>query len=175
MEIKRFIVGELAANCYLLSGDSELVIIDPGGDLEKLITAVKAVEKPLKYIINTHYHPDHTAQASGLKKSCGGEVLIHQAEKEFVQFRVDRYLESDDVIDFSGISLKIISTPGHTPGSICLLGDRVIFTGDTLFRDGRGRTDLPGGSEPAMQTSLAKLARIIKPGMTVYPGHGDIF
>lgn len=175
MEIKRLIVGELAANCYLLSGDSELAIIDPGGDLEKLIAAVKAANKRLKYIINTHYHDDHTARASGLKKSCGGEILIHLAEKEFIRFKADRYLESDDDIAFNETGLKIIPTPGHTPGSICLLGDRVIFTGDTLFRDGRGRTDLPGGSEPAMQESLAKLARIIKPGMTVYPGHGEVF
>lgn len=175
MEIKRFIVGQLATNCYLLLGRSELAIIDPGGGLEKLVAAVKETNKRLKYIINTHYHGDHTARAGGLKKNCGGEILIHEAEKNFLQFDADKYIRDGDKIKINQTILSAIHTPGHTTGSICLLGDKVIFTGDTLFRDGRGRTDLPSGSESAMQESLAKLARIIKPGMTVYPGHGEIF
>ena len=83
------------------------------------------------------------------------------------------YLADNDEIIIGKNIFKVITTPGHTPGSFCLLGEKVIFTGDTLFLDGYGRTDVPGGSEIEMKKSLTKLKQIIKPGMWVFPGHGE--
>ncbi len=87
----------------------------------------------------------------------------------------DRFLKDEEEIRIGENILKVIHTPGHTPGSICLLGRDFIFTGDTIFREGYGRTDLKGGSEEKFVDSLNRLKAIIKPGMMVYPGHGEPF
>lgn len=175
MQIKRLIVGNINTNCYLLSSQDELVIIDPGGEVRKILVEIKKLEAKPRYIINTHYHFDHTLANEELKKNTGAKVLIHEAEKDFIDFNADRWLHEDDVIGIGEIKLKVIHTPGHTKGSICFLGDCIIFTGDTLFSDGCGRTDLEGGSEKEMKKSLKKLKKIIKPSMMVCPGHGEIF
>ncbi|PIR07567.1 MBL fold metallo-hydrolase, partial [Candidatus Jorgensenbacteria bacterium CG11_big_fil_rev_8_21_14_0_20_38_23] len=94
-------------------------------------------------------------------------MLIHKEDKDFIKFNVDQFLKDGDEIKVGEISLKIVHTPGHTKGSICLLGDGFIFTGDTLFEDAYGRTDLSGGSQTEMENSLEKLKKILKPGMKV--------
>lgn len=175
MQIKRLIVGDINTNCYLLSSQDELVIIDPGGEVRKILAEIKKTGTKPKYIINTHYHFDHTLANKELKKNTGAKVLIHEAEKEFIDFSPDKFLRESDIVKIKEIKLKVIHTPGHTKGSICLLGDNIIFTGDTLFQDGCGRTDLEGGSEKEMKKSLKKLKKIIKPSMMVCPGHGEIF
>lgn len=160
MEIKRLIVGVLETNCYLLISDKELVIVDPGGEAEKILKEIKKSGAEPKYIINTHSHPDHTGANEKIKKATGAEILI---------------LKDKDRIKIGNSVLKVIHTPGHTKDSICLLGGNFIFTGDTLFENGQGRTDLPSGSQKEMEESLKKLARLLRPGITVYPGHGEIF
>ena len=175
MLIKHLIVGELATNCYLLASGNELVIIDPGGDADKIVLEIKKITAEPKYIINTHYHWDHTLVNEKIKKETGAKILIHEAEKDFINFKADVFLKEGDEIKIGDSALKVIHTPGHTEGGICLLGEDFILTGDTLFKDGYGRTDLPGGSQKKIEQSLEKLSRILKPGMMVYPGHGEIF
>lgn len=175
MEIKRLIVGELATNCYLLISGKELAIIDPGGDAEKILKEIEKAKVKPKYIINTHCHPDHVLVNEKIREKTGAKILIHEAEKDFIDFKVDKFLKGGDEITMEDSILKVIHTPGHTKGSICLLGENVIFTGDTLFKDGHGRTDLPGGSQKDIEESLEKLPKLLKPGMTVCPGHGEIF
>jgi len=179
MEIKRVIVGWLRTNCYLLSSGDELGIIDPGGDEGEILKEISKTGIRLKYIINTHYHPDHILANEEIKKKTGAKILIHQAEKEFINFEPDKFLKDGNEIRIgvgdSPSVLKIYHTPGHTKGSICLAGDNFIFTGDTLFKDGCGRTDLPGGSQKDIEESLEKLLKLLKPGTTCYPGHGEIF
>jgi len=191
MEIKLLIVGPLLTNCYLLISERELLIIDPGGGIKKILNEISQIKIKPKYIINTHFHWDHTFGNKIIKKITGAKILIHEGEKDFikptsypppqdlgwggVEFEVDKFLKEGDKIKIGDSVLKVLHTPGHTKGGICLLGKNFIFTGDTLFKDGYGRTDLPGGSEKNLQASLEKLKKILKPGVTVYPGHGEIF
>lgn len=219
MKIKCLIVGELATNCYLLFSEKEAAVIDPGGEAEKILEEIKSSGAKLKYIINTHYHPDHTLANEKISEKTGAEILIHQAEKDFIEFKVSQFLKEGDNIKIGETVLKVIHTPGHTKGSICLTSEDLIhapedheisrgcrvvfgtgfrsprkrgrnpanvkipracsgsfiFTGDTLFKDGQGRTDLPGGSAEEIEESLEKLKKLFKPGILIYPGHGDIF
>lgn len=175
MVVKRIITGKISTNCYILLDQDECAVIDPADDEQRIINELEHIPQNLKYIICTHYHYDHAQGASILKNKKGGEILIHEAEKAYIDFTPDKFLSAGDRVKIGEYNLKVIHTSGHTAGSICLIGDNLIFTGDTLFKDGWGRTDLPGGSDVEMRHSLARLERIIKPGMTVYPGHGDVF
>ncbi len=173
MEIKRIVVGPLLTNCYILTSGNEAIVIDPGGDPEEILKEIEG--KNLTYIILTHYHWDHTLGAPKIKEKTGAKILIHKKEKDFIKFNPDQFLDGGEEIRIGDEYLKILHTPGHTQGSICILGENFIFTGDTLFEDGFGRTDLPGGSEKDLKESLKKLEKVIKLKMKIYPGHGEIF
>jgi glyoxylase-like metal-dependent hydrolase (beta-lactamase superfamily II) len=175
MEIKRLVVGDFNTNCYFLVLNKELAIIDAGGQAEKILQVLKRIKANVKYIINTHYHFDHVIANEKVRNETGAKILIHEAEKKFIGFKPDRFLIDEDEIDLAGQIIKVVHTPGHTRGSICLYFKDFIFTGDTLFRYGYGRTDLPGGSMEQLRDSLDKLSDFLKPGMTVYPGHGEPF
>jgi len=175
MQIKYLKVGALETNCYFLISNEEIAIIDPGAEAQKILNELSVIDGKLKYIINTHYHPDHVSENIKIRKETGAKILIHEAEKNFIDFQADIYLKENDEIKIGDTILRVILTPGHTKGSICLLGDNFIFTGDTLFKDGYGRTDFEGGSQKELEESLKKLSKIMKLGMTVYPGHGESF
>jgi len=173
MEIKNLVVGPLLTNCYILSTEKEALVVDPGAGLKKILAELEG--KKLNYIVLTHYHWDHILLAKKLKEKTGAKILIHEGEKDFIKFQPDKFLEDGEEIKMGKETLKVVHTPGHTKGSICLLGENFIFTGDTIFEDGFGRTDLPGGSKEDLEKSLEKLEKIIKRGMKVYPGHGPSF
>jgi glyoxylase-like metal-dependent hydrolase (beta-lactamase superfamily II) len=173
MEIKNLVVGPLLTNCYILSTEKEALVVDPGAGLKKILAELEG--KKLNYIVLTHYHWDHILLAKKLKEKTGAKILIHREEKDFIKFQPDKFLEDGEEIKIGKETLKVVHTPGHTKGSICLLGENFIFTGDTIFEDGFGRTDLPGGSKEDLEKSLEKLEKIIKRGMKVYPGHGPSF
>ncbi len=172
MEIIQIKVGELGTNCYILKTEKEAIIIDPGGDTNKIL---ENIEQQNVRIINTHYHFDHTVANNELKEKLNAEILIHENEKEYIDFHIDKFLKDREELKINGTKLKVINTPGHTKGSICLLGDNFIFTGDTLFDCGYGRTDLPGGEPEKMYESLNKLNEILEDKMKIYPGHGEPF
>lgn len=199
MKIRRFVVGVLLTNCYILSSGNEAAVIDPGGGLKRILKELQSLGAKLKYIILTHYHLDHTICAMPLKKETGAEILIHEAEKDYIsiehekysenrvlsegkkylekytKLEADKFLTDGQEIKIGESVLKVIRTPGHSKGSICLLGDNFVFTGDTIFNDALGRIDLPGGSKKELDESLSKMENILKSGMTVYPGHFEIF
>jgi glyoxylase-like metal-dependent hydrolase (beta-lactamase superfamily II) len=175
MKIKRLVVGEIATNCYLVASEKELMIIDPGGEAKEVLNLIGKIPAKAKYIINTHYHFDHSLGNEKLKRTTKAKILIHEAEKGRVDFSVDQWLADNDKIVVGNHEFKVALTPGHSQGSICLFANKCVFTGDTLFKDGIGRTDLPGGSSEDLRQSLEKLAKLIKPGTTVYPGHGEPF
>ena len=175
MQINHLIVGEIQTNWYLLSSDNEIAIIDPGGEADKILSEIKKLSGNLKYIINTHYHQDHTLANKKIKQETGAKILIHESEKDYIDFRIDQALKNNDEIKIGNGTLKVIHTPGHTQGSICLFDDNYVFVGDTIFENGYGRTDLPGGSQEKMEKSLEKLVKLLKPETTIYSGHGEVF
>jgi glyoxylase-like metal-dependent hydrolase (beta-lactamase superfamily II) len=175
MKIRRIVVSTFLTNCYILIDGIEAAVIDPGGETKKIIEEVDKNGAILKYIILTHFHLDHTLSAEKIREEKGAEILIHEAEKNFLKFEPDEFLTEKSGIKIGKTYLEVIHTPGHTKGSICLLGNGFIFTGDTIFRDGFGRTDLPGGSPADLELSLSKLKKMFKTGMKIYPGHGDVF
>src|SRR3990172_9197109 len=188
--IRRFVLGPLETNCYLLSDSAsrEALVIDPGGEPEPVLDTLEEKGLKLKLIINTHGHGDHTWGDALLKEKTGAPLLIHGADAEMLisdnpgsflhgfsesACRADRLLAEGEKVALAGrkIGLTVLHTPGHTPGSICLLGDGFIFVGDCLFAGGVGRTDLAGGSDEEMARSLQRLAGL-PPELKVYPGHG---
>lgn len=175
MIIDRIVVGELFTNCYLVKNRKEVIVIDPASEPERILRGIEKLQ--VKYIINTHGHIDHIGADLEIKKLTLAKLLIHSLDApllSILSIEPDVLLKEGDMISIGEVKLKILHTPGHTRGSICLLGDGFAITGDTLFKDGIGRTDLPGGSEEDILRSLEKLKGYLKEGMMIYPGHGDI-
>lgn len=175
MNIKGIIVGEFEANCYLAESAGELIIIDPGDEAEKIMAGIVRFKATPRSIILTHYHFDHVGAVQDIAGRLKIPIFIHEKEKKYIDFPEINYLKEGDKVRVGDKVLQVINTPGHTPGSLCLLDEKVIFTGDTLFEDGYGRTDFPGGSSDDMDKSLERLKKLIKPEMTVFPGHGESF
>ncbi len=189
MDIKCMVVGPIGANCYVVScpETKETAIIDPGGDAKRILAYIAENDLQVKYIINTHGHIDHISADDELREPTGAQLLIHAAEASMLQDTngnlsafmggslqikpADRQLNEGDEIKFGTLTFKVLHTPGHTPGGMCLVGEGVVFTGDTLFAGSIGRTDFPGGSFDQIIDSI-KTKLLILPGETsVLPGH----
>jgi glyoxylase-like metal-dependent hydrolase (beta-lactamase superfamily II) len=170
MLIKTIKVGDLQTNCYIVIDEksNEAVIIDPGDEASEILRELKNLK--IRYIILTHGHPDHFGAVNNIKAKTGAPLLMHPADNWF--FKPDKELSEGQEIKFGEISLKVLHTPGHTKGGVCLYANGHLFSGDTLFSEAHGRTDLPGGSIEEMRKSLKRLASL--PDETrVYPGHDE--
>ncbi len=192
MFLKRLVVGELETNCYLIAckRTKKAVVIDPGGEeeVDLVLNFLQENNFDLKYIINTHGHIDHIAGNNLLKAKTEALLLIHRldadmlvdANKNFSSFvgkeicspPADKLLEEGDEISLGTLNLIVIHTPGHTPGGISLVLNNIVFTGDTLFAGGIGRTDLPGGSYQDLIKSINEKLLILGDDKIIYPGHG---
>ncbi|OGN95837.1 MAG: hypothetical protein A2Y89_01920 [Chloroflexi bacterium RBG_13_51_18] len=188
--IKRLVVGSLSANCFIAGKAStgEGLVIDPGGNGDEICRAISETGLDIKIIVLTHGHSDHIAALYEIQDKTGAEVAIHIEDADFLegggsyssQFGIsyrtphppDRLLREGDIIDINGMSFKVIHTPGHTPGSICLLTDAGVFTGDTIFRRGIGTTLMPGSSRPQLLESIRKKLMVLPDDTVIYPGHG---
>lgn len=172
-------VSPLVTNCYVVWDEptKEAIVIDPGGQVPNIMKIIKENQLTVKEIINTHGHFDHVSRNGLLKKETGAKLLRHELDSaiaaETDPTPADEILHDGDTVTFGQTILKVIHTPGHSPGGICLYNetDRVLFSGDTLFRGTYGRVDLFGSSPEAMVASLKKL-RLLPPETIVYPGHG---
>jgi hydroxyacylglutathione hydrolase len=183
MLIETFTVGMLSTNCYVVSNQQskEAVIIDPGLDFpseaQQIYEYISDANLKVKFIVNTHGHEDHVAGNQLMQEKYNVPVCIHRLDAALIeaqrkiQYPSPVILEEGSAIQFGTEILKVLHTPGHTPGSICLTDERIAFTGDTLFAGGIGRTDFPGGSDTQMQASLEKLMRL-PDYYLIYPGHG---
>lgn len=195
MLVKRFTVGPLYINCYLVacSETKNGLIIDPGFservELERVIRVADENKLQISYIVDTHGHPDHIAGNGMIKEATGAPILIHKNDApmltdanrnlstmfgyHIVSPPADRMLHEGDLIQVGEVKLKVIHTPGHSRGSISLLGQDAVFTGDTLFAGSIGRYDFPDSSSEEIMRSLKRLSTL--PGhFKVYPGHGPI-
>lgn len=183
MKIQKFIVGMLFTNCYLPYDEETktAIIIDPGFDVyseaEQIVNFVDKEELSVKLVVNTHGHHDHVGGNRFLKKKYNVPICIHAHDSISVGSSVSEttpanlLLSEGETVEFGRMKLRVLHTPGHTPGSICLVGDQVIFSGDTLFAGGIGRTDFPGGSDGDIKLSLERLF-CFPDVFAVYPGHG---
>lgn len=188
MEIRVLTVGQLGTQCYILSAhESETcIVIDPGAEPERILQA--AGNRRIEAILLTHGHFDHIGAVSALMSE-STSLLIHRLDAPMLS---DSHLNAgleltgtnvttpaptgfvadNDLLHYAGLEIRVIHTPGHTPGGVCYLCENEAFTGDTLFHHGWGRTDLAGGNQADLMASLRKLIMLTK-DMSIHPGHED--
>ncbi len=190
MIVKMLHVGMLQTNCYIVGCEEtkEGIIIDPGGSAKDILAEVERLGLNIEYVINTHGHFDHTLANKEVVKATGAPLAIHSADAPLLTqgggalfFGImgkasppaDMMLEEGQVLTVGNIELKVLHTPGHSPGSICLYNgeEGVLFDGDVLFNMGMGRYDLPGGDYRVLMASIQRLLTL-PDETTVYPGHG---
>ncbi|MCH3962895.1 MAG: MBL fold metallo-hydrolase [Clostridium sp.] len=184
MKIQRMSVGMYAANCYIVldENSNECAVIDPGGDSEVIKNALKAMNAgKVKFILLTHGHADHTGAALDIKNSFNAPIYCNKEDYNMmkrgtfmygnVHDSVDEFLKDGDKLTFGGLEIKVIYTPGHSPGGVCFLVDNVVFTGDTLFSGSIGRTDMEGGDFDTLIDSIKNRLMILPDNTVVLPGH----
>ncbi|MFH1453314.1 MAG: MBL fold metallo-hydrolase [Armatimonadota bacterium] len=175
MVIKILPVGMLETNCCIIADDGtkDAAVIDPGDEIDKILKETEKNGFKVKQVIITHNHPDHTGAAVELKEKTGAGIYMGEKEINYNNLPVDVKLKDGGVYKVGGLEYKALSTPGHSPGSVCIVfeKEKVIFSGDTLFCRGIGRVDLPGGDMGKMENSLKELTSL-DGSYKVYPGHG---
>ncbi|MCG8619831.1 MAG: MBL fold metallo-hydrolase [Desulfobacterales bacterium] len=190
MIIRKLEVGPIMANCFILGCENtkEAVVIDPGDDADRILMALAKEELTVKYLINTHGHFDHVGANKRMKETTAAPIAIHAGDapmltelsRSAAMFglsaenspEADQLLEDGDEITFGEITLKVIHTPGHSPGGVCLHTPGHLFAGDTLFAGSIGRTDLPGGDYDTLISSIKTKLLGLDEDTVVYTGHG---
>jgi glyoxylase-like metal-dependent hydrolase (beta-lactamase superfamily II) len=190
MKYEMVVVGALETNCYLVycEDTKECVVVDPGADPEKIIHHIADLGLKPIILVNTHGHIDHVGANKDIKEKYDIPLCIHSADSNMLDNilasaigsllgakkspKPDRFLDEGESISLGNSSLKVIHTPGHSPGSISLMGDEFLLSGDLLFCGGVGRTDLPGGSWDLLEDSIRNKIFILPDEMIVLPGHG---
>jgi glyoxylase-like metal-dependent hydrolase (beta-lactamase superfamily II) len=189
MQVYTIPLGSFGTNCYVaVDADGKAAVIDPGLFASELLRLLREKTTGVELILLTHGHADHISGAAALRDQTGAGICIHTLDGPFTDsddlcmaaecgypfapFRADRLLSEGDTVSFGRETMTVLHTPGHTPGSVCFLhaGDRVLFSGDTLFCLTAGRTDFPRGSHADLMRSLRRL-RDLEGDYTVYPGH----
>lgn len=187
-KIIRLVLGAYQTNCYIIyNNDLNAVIIDPGAEADKIFKVVDEYNLKVDKIILTHAHPDHFGAIEEVRNKYNIKVYMCDKDRDMLENRskelssmlgidssgikADIFLKEDDEIEFFDKKFKVIETPGHTPGGMCLLIDKVLIAGDTLFKGSIGRTDLPGGDFDVIMKSLEKLMKL-DDDILVLPGHG---
>lgn len=190
MEVYRLEVMPLGTNCYLAYDENtkDGIVVDPGGSAKDIGEAIDRLGLHIVAVINTHGHWDHIGANDAVKTKTGAPVYIHEADAEFLTnpaynissmmgysssvASADGLLHEGDTVNFGSCTLKVLHTPGHTPGGITLYGEGVAFTGDTLFFRSVGRSDLPGGDYNALIESIKNKLMTLDEDTLVYTGHG---
>ncbi len=194
MFLKTFPVGPIQCNCSIIACEEtlEAIVVDPGGDAQKIIDEINKNGFNLKYILHTHAHFDHVLGAKALKDQYAAKICLNKEDEwlynnldlqcSLFGFKadpvapIDIYLKDEEIIKIGNLNTKTIHTPGHTPGSMCFCVEdkqSLVFSGDTLFDGGIGRTDLWGGSYESIIKSIKNRLLILDNDTLVIPGHGS--
>ena len=188
-KIHTLVVGRIQTNCYILQSDSTALVIDPGDESERIIRFLKDIAVKPTHIVATHTHFDHVLGVDTIRAKLKIPFLIHRDDLSMLESmqsrvrqimgfsvppppKVDQFLEDGQSIEFGQDKVKVIHTPGHSPGSISLAGQDFVMTGDALFNQSIGRTDLPGGDLDTLIRSITQRLFILDDDTIVYPGHG---
>ena len=190
MFLETIVVGSLAVNCYIV-GDQhtrEVVVIDPGDNAEKILDVIRRAMLTVKAIVNTHAHFDHVGAVEQVRQATRAPFMIHadevpvlaSAQMSGAMFGMrltqpkpaDQLLREGDEIKVGAVTFRVLHTPGHTPGGICLVADKSVFVGDTLFQGSIGRTDFPGGDYGTLMASIRDKLLPLPDDTVVYSGHG---
>jgi len=191
MWMERLIVGPLQVNCYIAADDEgKAVVIDPGGNAERILAVIDEKDLSVEHIVNTHAHFDHILGVEEVRRATDADFLIHKEEaavldtakelsRSYMGYKVEfpevgGCVEDGDAVRAGDLHFQVLFTPGHTPGGISLLVEDIVFTGDTLFAGGVGRTDLPGGSWERLMDSIRHRLLPLGDALKVYPGHGPL-
>lgn len=192
MKIVSLTVGPIMENCYIIYDEQSLegIIVDPGDEAGRILETVHNLNLTIKYIINTHGHADHIGANKELGEKLQAKLAIHADDaamltdpqlnlsvagymgRIIISQPADILLHEKDIISFGNCRFKVIHTPGHTPGGICLVGEGIVISGDSLFAGSIGRTDFPTGSLTDLVSSLKEKIMTLDPAMQVFPGHG---
>ena len=192
MIVETLAVGSFACNCYVVGSETtkQGMIIDPGAQPETILDMVRETGLSISLIVITHAHMDHVGALRAVQEKTNARFAIHEAEKGLLLSaamrmltslgvspvksppRPDRLLRDGDLIDIGDLHLEVLYTPGHSSGGISLAGHGVVFSGDTLFNSGIGRTDFPGMSHERLMKSIQEKLMALPDDTIVYPGHG---
>ncbi len=190
MIVKKLEVGPIMANCFIVGCETtkEAVVIDPGDDADRILMELAKAELTVKYLINTHGHFDHVGANKRMKEVTGAQIAIHPDDEPMLEQLshsaqmfglsaensppADILLKDGEEIKFGEITLKVIHTPGHSKGGVCLHTPGHLFAGDTLFQGSIGRTDLAGGNYDTLISSIKERLLLLDDDTVVYTGHG---
>ena len=178
MNITTIQTGPIQTNTYLIKANNSIIVIDPGDEASKIIAFAQKIGSPIKYVLLTHTHYDHTGAVETLQKN-GAKVYMHQKETDYAnspfgvfgRVSADELISSDTALELDGVKIDVLHTPGHSVGSVCYVAGKNVFSGDTLFLEEVGRCDLPGGDFEVLKQSLKKVLALPK-DYAVLPGHG---
>ena len=193
LKVNHYVVGVLSTNCYVAINDEtkECIIIDPGASAKALAQRIRQEELTPVAIFLTHGHCDHAGAADKLAKELDVKIYAQKEEKDTLEdpnknlsalmgqnesYHADVYLQDEQELNLAGFHIRVLHTPGHTPGACCyyLSYEDVLFSGDTLFAQSVGRTDFPGGSMSQIVRSIKEKLMVLPERTTVYPGHNDV-
>jgi hydroxyacylglutathione hydrolase len=192
MILRTLVVGPFACNCYIVGSEAtkQGMVIDPGSDATTILKTVEQTRLSISLIVVTHAHMDHVGALRAVQEKTKAQFAIHEAEKGLLLSgpvrmltslgvspvkappRPDRLLKDGDFIDIGDLRFEVLYTPGHSSGGISIAGHGVVFSGDTLFNSGVGRTDFPGMSHDRLMRSVQERLMVLPDETIVYPGHG---
>ena len=182
-------MGKLQTNCYVIESKGNVLVVDPGDEPERILRLINDLKATPTRIIATHTHFDHVLGVEGVRKKTNSPFLIHRDDLPMLesmqsrvhQFmglqvppppKVDGYVKDFELLGLGNETIRVLHTPGHSPGSISLAGDGYVLTGDALFNQSIGRTDLPGGDLNTLLNSIRERLFKLDDETVVYPGHG---
>ena len=172
--LRKIVVGPYQSNCYILGCKTTMegLVIDPGDEVFRIVKTIAETGLKIRYILITHGHIDHVGGAAELKKITGAPVYIHPLDIPGLGFPPDGQVSEGKDLSVGTYTIKVLHTPGHSPGGVCYHASGAVFTGDTLFAGSIGRTDFPGGDHPSLIEGVRRKIFSLDGKLRAYPGHG---